>query len=859
MSRVKTNIKRIASIVAALSLFACSLSALAGCSFFDALFGGGSYIEFTRSALTLQLGDEYDLSAIIGSETSAYELVSSDRKIVGISGHTAKAYAVGVAFITAETSFYSDRIRVTVTDKQLDGLTVEYSGELIQTIGKASPVTFTPVATGALANADITWTVDGESEKLPSDKNFIFMPSRAGAFDVTATSGSFSVTHTVRCYYETDAAVKTDGEFTQQAAPYTDISLYVTVERNELNPPDYIEVYGDDELLYCGTDTEYSYRPTPGRRTLSVKVNGKSVFAADVYFRGSVTPEKPNIEFDDLYPHVYLNFDAVGEKQVEITSGETGAKTVYSSTDTRYKNLFTDNGFDVGGLINLCASSGMRKNHTFRVKSLGDGDVFTESEYSESLVFTQLPSAAKRYVETVCLDNDLYITSESEYVAVAEYYIDYRPKNTRSPKVAFECYIAYDMSGDEEDLWNDAFPIAATSGEYRSIRVSMSGNVLKTSFTVNTVNAPSMQAPERLGGGYSDELHAILPHINYDADKYRPDDYAFPIDSAEREQEVYYTDELYLAVQRGVKPVPSLGSPAYTVYELARNVLKKICTDDMTDVQKAHAVYDWIMWHVTYDTPATYGTSGGEMYSAYYLEGVFADGVTPIGGVVYEPYAVCDGISKAYSLLCNMEGIPCVRVVGTAGDSVADAGGHAWNKVFVNGAWYAVDCTWGDATATMSLNGLTQKSYELGLHDYLFVTESRISEEHYEPYQAGTSAITYAPVATDKEFDIYKNMPMGDGTVNCYVAKGENADARVREISTAFAESYKNLDKIAVPLERNGVSNVDWQGFEIYYEGAAPADGSTRTLITNTIRATLRGAQVRVFTYDNILLVLVKA
>lgn len=857
MIEFKRKTKKYAGALLAVALAALCAVVLTGCSVFDFLFGG-AYVEFTRSSLTLQIGDRYDLDSIVESETTKYGLASSDENIVALSGHTAVAKAVGVAYVTAETSLYSDRIKVTVTDVKRDGLTVEADGELIQTMGNTSEITFIPIAEGSIANGDIAWSVNGEQyDILPPDKAFTFMPTAAGVYEIKAASGEFTAVSAVRCYYETDASVSASGEFVQNSEPFTHIEFSVGVKSVESNPDAYIEWYEDERLLYSGTDVSYTYIPTPGRHTVRANVNGKRVYSKDGYFKGSVIPARPDIVYDNMFPHVYVSFDAVGDAQVEIASGETGEKTVCSSRDSRYAPLFTEQGFDAARFINLCASSNTRRRYTVRVKSLGDGDVYTESDYSESVVFTQLPAAAKKYIENVRLDFDHYVTSENEYTAVAEYYIAYRKKTGSESKVAFECYIAYDMIGDEHDLWNDAFPVAATSGEYRGISVSMSGRVLKTSFTVNTINTPDRQAPASLGGGYAEQLHAILPHINCDENKYRAEDHVFPIDAAEREASVTYTDELYLAVQRGVKPVPAVGSPAYTVYELARDVLRKICTDDMTDEEKAHAIYDWIMWHVTYDNPATM-SSHGEMYSAYYLEGVFANGVTPIDGVVYKPYAVCDGISKAYSLLCNMEGIPCVRVVGTAGDTVSDAGGHAWNKVFVNGEWYGVDCTWGDATASLDLNGFRRNTYELGMHDYLFVTQSELSQNHYEPHEAGTSSIEYAPAATEKRLNVYKSMKIHGTTINCYVGPNENETERTREIARGFAQAYKNINKIAVPGERNGISGVDYQAVEIYYESGAPVDSSVKTLISNEIRAVHRNAEVRVLTYDNILLVLMR-
>jgi transglutaminase-like putative cysteine protease len=66
-------------------------------------------------------------------------------------------------------------------------------------------------------------------------------------------------------------------------------------------------------------------------------------------------------------------------------------------------------------------------------------------------------------------------------------------------------------------------------------------------------------------------------------------------------------------------------------------------------------------------------------------------------GALVDPnhYAVCDGYSKAFLLLCQKEGIECVVVFGTGLPSFIN---HAWNYVKLdNGSWYAIDVTWNDS------------------------------------------------------------------------------------------------------------------------------------------------------------------
>lgn len=80
--------------------------------------------------------------------------------------------------------------------------------------------------------------------------------------------------------------------------------------------------------------------------------------------------------------------------------------------------------------------------------------------------------------------------------------------------------------------------------------------------------------------------------------------------------------------------------------------------------RKAH---DLVVSNTEYDLNADYSQS---CYS------VFANGKS-----------VCAGYAEAYELLCNGIGIDTVCV--TSSD-------HEWNKSYVYGSWYLVDCTWDD-------------------------------------------------------------------------------------------------------------------------------------------------------------------
>ena len=148
--------------------------------------------------------------------------------------------------------------------------------------------------------------------------------------------------------------------------------------------------------------------------------------------------------------------------------------------------------------------------------------------------------------------------------------------------------------------------------------------------------------------------------------------------SGKSEVLVETSEQLWYAVNRGYKPVPAEGSAAETIYNEAKNVLRRIISDDMYDYEKVKAIFNFLSCEVRYDSvTANAASADADRAQCYYLEGVFLN-----------RYAVCDGKSKAYCLLAGMEGIPIVRVT----DYKANHVGHSYNYVQVQGNWY-LSCT----------------------------------------------------------------------------------------------------------------------------------------------------------------------
>lgn len=196
------------------------------------------------------------------------------------------------------------------------------------------------------------------------------------------------------------------------------------------------------------------------------------------------------------------------------------------------------------------------------------------------------------------------------------------------------------------------------------------------------------------------------------------------IKSGRTELTISTSNQLIYLVEHGYKPLCEKDSDAERVYLEARKVLNSIIGEDFTDYQKMLAIFDYLALNVQYDENATkLGREGWAKYDAFALEGVFDNGK-----------AVCDGISKAFSLMCNIEGIPCVRVRGN---------NHAWCKVKINNRWTVVDPTHGNT----QIND-TEKS--VIAHEFLSMTDEQKSE-------LGYSSNDYANIVADYAINYYEN------------------------------------------------------------------------------------------------------
>ena len=224
----------------------------------------------------------------------------------------------------------------------------------------------------------------------------------------------------------------------------------------------------------------------------------------------------------------------------------------------------------------------------------------------------------------------------------------------------------------------DQFEIASSMAEYRSntqINFNASTRLLDNKITVS-LNVSANTKP--IEATMTTEATNKTPYniVGYQEETALRDAFFddFYIEKLTHTYEANTTNQLLYVVEHGYKPICS--GNALTIYRKAKDVLRNIVSAEMGDMEKVERIFQYLVMNVKYDFNVLTAPESWAYYDAYFMEGVFLN-----------HKAVCDGIAKAFVLLCNIEGIPCVEVSGN---------GHAWCEVKVKNHWFVIDATHGN-------------------------------------------------------------------------------------------------------------------------------------------------------------------
>lgn len=117
----------------------------------------------------------------------------------------------------------------------------------------------------------------------------------------------------------------------------------------------------------------------------------------------------------------------------------------------------------------------------------------------------------------------------------------------------------------------------------------------------------------------------------------------------------------------------------YDAFDREMDLALQQVSDDMTDLEKALVIHDYLVEHIAYDNENYIKMENGT--------GSIPDICHCAYGAMVNGVAVCDGYADSFLYLMNKLGIPCEEISG---------GNHAWNLIQIGGTWYQLDCTFDD-------------------------------------------------------------------------------------------------------------------------------------------------------------------
>lgn len=812
--------KRFLKITLIAAVVALLCAALCGCSLIQGILHPEGKFALSESEITLKIGETYDVTLSNG-RTDEFTLSTSDKTKVEIYGRTS-IKAVGktkTAVTITATNGKGDtaelKVNVDYADVSTVKIGVENQYQLLQSGETPKSVDFSATLNDGTNPATVfSWKFTngaGEEVATASGKTASYLPSPGEIYFATVTAGGKSATvgfcavEELLVYLD-KYRVGTEEKIVVRAR-YFDNSLlgktataYVYDEGGNLISTTTLETIRsngmgevNDTIAAIGKE---------GNFTLKVVVDGVS---REVNF-----VVKDNVAANHIEVDVTGNLSQTTAETVTFTATLSPAKADVESV----KWYVNDKYYSTGKTFSFKPTNRGEYKVTAEINKITKTKTIVYlSEHDEAWYY------ASHFHDYGGYAQNRYITSKEELKNLILFVLE-----NKIAEIKF--YAGYSTPETVENDVSEVSKYVEESGIIPGYSLKTSGNEFTIKFRffadeaglIETVNSPEYDAPD----GFSDAVQNTYSKPHYDNVKKTRN---FYIDSVKETMSVSTSNMLYKAVAWGYKPV-FMGSQAENlkqIYDNAKDALSYIVSDDMSEYEKVHAIYDYIIYNVRYDHDCANAKDKYEnrfdlsedereflslnekmKYYGYYLEGIFLDKFYK-----KDMHAVCDGKSKAFVLMCGIEGITAVRISGKASSDGQNFGGHAWNKVLLdlNGTgdkeWYFVDTTWGD---------VGDDSKEFLSHAYFLLSDDEAKNTHVE-----NPGHDY-PKAEGK-FDYYAHETYtSSGTEYNYVIANNNLAAQ------QMARALKTLPKSTI-VEFEFAFSLTKYAAENYAKEAMKASG----------------------------------
>ncbi len=189
--------------------------------------------------------------------------------------------------------------------------------------------------------------------------------------------------------------------------------------------------------------------------------------------------------------------------------------------------------------------------------------------------------------------------------------------------------------------------------------------------------------------------------IDYDSDhssmverNYTFDNFSYYQNTKQLEG-VWNTQQLWYALEYGYVPICIPGSAAEKTLNRAKDILREIICEGMTDEEKIFRIYTWFGQNVQYDRQYYSYNTGLEDEINYPDEKIAEMICFQAEGALLENLSVCYSFAKAYLILLRIEGIEAYFCISRSyydnqkNDVIATT--HAFVKIKLDGKWYTSD------------------------------------------------------------------------------------------------------------------------------------------------------------------------